>query len=256
MSPSPEPAPKGVKPLTAEQLLDLLNKDEPKSPSFDRVKEIMGKNYIGPEDYKEIFGVTDLGVAPSIPEWITPEILESECTITQDGRLVKETHRLVFIPATLDGEAHTIMTLKERAAKKCEELKRGMAFYDTDWYKDEPFANTKLLEGKWVLMPEAVLPGTLKLNFNQQEKIVKATTNYETIDALSLATVLMMNLLKNNRYLFRPGTWGWCNDEPSPKVGSGQRVFLGYFHAGGLLVNLHDVGHRLAHLGRAVLRNS
>ena len=56
----------GIRALTpAEANLLLSGGDQFREEHV--VRELLGKNFIGPEDYKSIFGVSDVGVVPPIP---------------------------------------------------------------------------------------------------------------------------------------------------------------------------------------------
>ncbi|MCB0317326.1 MAG: hypothetical protein KDD56_01115, partial [Bdellovibrionales bacterium] len=99
-------------PGASEQTTNLSNTSL--SQATLRLKTILGKNYFGAEDYQAIFrrGVDKV---PKIPASVTPELLNSKCPMAEDGRLIKDTHRLVLVPRLLGTDEFTIMWLKEHA---------------------------------------------------------------------------------------------------------------------------------------------
>ena len=222
------------------------------SASMSIIKTLMGKNYIGPEDYQNILGVINVGTVPPVPASVTPALLNQRCPITNDGKTIKETHHLVFVPTKLDGKDFTVNSLREMASKKGEALGRSTVFYSQDWYNDEPFAKQPLAAGEWILMPNRDLPETRSKNYSQQDEELKKYPDYKTPKAIEMLAGLVMHDLKNNERLY-PNFYGWCEDVPT-KVGSGRRVCVGFFGAFGLFVGRITVGHTLSDLGRAVLR--
>lgn len=241
----------GVGPLnvtSTEELLEMLSGKSMPSRREELIKEELGKNFIGAESYKEIFGLS-VEKAPEIPAKVTLELLNSECELTNDGRKVKETHRLVYVPSKIGDRDFTINSLKDLIT----EQDKGAVFYEQDkarWYDEEPFANESLTKGKWILMPIVDLPGTRDKTYDRQEPELLKYPEYHTAEALELATGLVMNYLKNNERLFSD-FYGFCKTLTS----SGLRVFLGDFLAVGLRVHGNDATRRGDNLGRAVLRN-
>jgi hypothetical protein len=238
------------------------------------VKEILGDHLIGPEAYKKIFGAKDLGEIPPIPAHITKELLSQKCYLTQDGSAkyistIAETHRLVFIPAKIDGDPFTIMRLANLAESAGAALGRPTMFQNTSWYKNESFANTAKKKGEWLLVPMTDLPNSRSKTYDEQNAQLQ---NYRDASTLGLVATLIMNeypdyrgastlelvtTLIMNDLILQPrrenigayyNHYGRCTDTSA----SGVRVCAGFFDARGLVVaGFGDF--RYDYLGRGVV---
>ena len=216
-------------------------------------QELLGAHFIGPEQYKEIFGVTDVGTVLPLPGSITAELLNQECPLVNDGTKIKDTHRLVFIPHALDGEPLTINSLRELAMDIGPKRFRGAMFPSSHWYAHEAFANTALSEGRWILMPMLRIPGTLGETYAAQDAILKKDfPDYHTATAFERVVGLVMNDLHvggdAGGYAYLTGS---CADVLTDEYGndSGRRVNIGNFQ--GSCLEISDNGL----FGRAALRN-
>jgi len=218
------------------------------------VRKVMGDHLIGPEAYKKVFGAKDLGEIPPIPAHITKELLSQECELSQDGRTIAETHRLLFIPAKIDGEALTIMHLAGLAEAAGKTLGRDKMFDSAERLKTEPFANTPKEKGEWLLIPMTDLPNSRSKTYDEQNAELKKYPDYRGASTLELVTTLIMNDLilqprrENIGAYYRNG--GRCTD----KSASGGRVCAGDFVADGLGVGCNYDVARYDDLGRAVVR--
>ena len=179
-------------------------------------RELLGAHYIGPESYQEIFGVKDVGSVPPIPAGVTAELLNAECPLAKDGRKIKDTHRLVFIPTALDGKKFTLWTLGNRAPEAQKKCGRGDLLQIFDKRNGYQFANKSLSKGGWILMPMLLIPGTLGKAVWEQEKILRRQfPDYHLASVLEMAAGLVMNDL-----CVRPGRrmgdysrhYGQCSD--------------------------------------------
>ena len=223
------------------------------------VKEILGDHLIGPEAYKKVFGVTDLGEIPPIPAHITKELLREECELTKDGRTknistIAETHRLVFIPSTIDGDPFTIMKLAGLAESAGAALGRPKMFYYTSEYKPQPFAHISKEKGEWVLVPMTDLPNSRSKTYDEQNAELKKYPDYRGASALELVTTLIMNDFVLQPRRENIGAYyrnvGRCTDAWA----FGERVDAGGFDAYGLCVDCNADDYRGDDLGRAVVR--
>ena len=107
----------------------------------------------GAEQWKKYFG--DVGQEPPLPANIH-EILNSPCPFIQ-GKKKEETHLLVLIPATLNGQPLTLKRLGALMKARDSKLKEGgyRYFNDNGNHIDTPFETSH-----WVLMTKDVIEGS------------------------------------------------------------------------------------------------
>jgi hypothetical protein len=167
---------------------------------------------------------------------------------------IAETHRLVFIPSTIDGDPFTIMKLAAIAESAGATLGRAEMFEDTSWYKNEPFANTSKAKGEWLLMPMTDLPNSINKNYGEQKAELQKYPDYRGATALELVTTLIMNDFVLQPRRENIGVWFDNWDRCTDMTSYGARVCAGGFRAGGLSVNDFDDADRSGGMGRAVVR--
>ncbi len=112
-----------------------------------RARAIMGKNFLGLEEVRRGFGFA------LDPEQFT-EIPFGEETL----QACKDTHVLVA------GSALSVNEVRKIASDD---------FYDTDWYKREPFANDKKVTVRWYLLRKEPVPESRSKTFAQQTALLK-----------------------------------------------------------------------------------
>jgi hypothetical protein len=119
------------------------------------VKAALGAHFLGTAEWKQGFGV-NVGAPPPIPEYITYELLNSDCPL-HPGNMIKDTHIFILIPKNVDNEPYTPLKL----ALLCNKHKgSGSSLicdkynFDT-WWKDERWASQSLTESEWVLIPKS-----------------------------------------------------------------------------------------------------
>ena len=222
---------------------------------LENIKTLMGKNFIGPEDYKDLLRAKDVGVIPPLPLAITEELLESPCPFLKDKK-IKETHLLVFVPNTINREDFTINSLRQLVADSEDKHRRERIFDDQSWYNDQEFAATPIVDGKWVLLPMSDLPNSRNKTNAERLEELKKYPDYQTAGALELTTALVMHELKNHQRKFAD-FYGWCEEltNEGRLAATGLRVDVGGFGGSGLYVG-HCGDERSSNIGRAVVRRS
>jgi hypothetical protein len=123
------------------------------SPPLAAVKKELGKNFLGPDEWKAQ-GI-DVGEVPPIPTSITKKLLESECPL-HPGEKIKDTHLLVLVPKTVNGEPYTAVKLDELCATR--KGSGDKLIYDgVDWataWKEKDWASTAQVQSECVLIPK------------------------------------------------------------------------------------------------------
>jgi hypothetical protein len=193
--------------------------------------------------WKQYFG--GVGAAPPLPTNIN-EVLNSSCPFWP-GKLVKDTHLLVLVPATVDGRPFTLNLLGDLVkSPKGGGSKTEYGCYD-DAVKEELGAQSPR-SSYWVLMTRDVLPGSRGKAYDAQEALVAAHASrlnlpYEMPDALSAATAILLHHARTGERLYTdaPCTYTRCQEKV---LGNEYPVVVGGFSSGGIDVHssyrVHD----------------
>lgn len=114
------------------------------------IRRLLGRNFLGAEQWGAQ-GI-DVGAIPPIPASITQELLESECPM-YPGRAIKDTHLLVLVPKTVNGEPYSARKLDEL----CAAWKGEGAAWITSFFawQSEPWASEPQASSEWVLIPDS-----------------------------------------------------------------------------------------------------
>ena len=229
--------------------------------AFREPLDVLGPNFLGVAAWKKI-GV-DVGEAPPLPKSLTLELLNSECPL-HPGEKIKDTHILVLVPKTVNGEPYTALKLDELCAQR---KGSGDQLIDstTEW-KEQAWAIAPQAQSEWVLIPKSDPdPERMRGKYGEEEgdkhhfrsKDIPAQQEvhndhykeYREVKAVELmTTVLLYDLTHKERLL--PYEYLRC-EEPNA---FGGRVCVGDFGANGLQVNVAYVVSAYGFIGRALAR--
>ena len=127
---------------------------------FQEAKEILGKDFLGPEAIKSAFGV-EMEEIPEIP--FSKEELEKAKELNQQ--------LVLYADKAPDGKPLTGEKLLELTDNKTSDGRN--LFYDTDWYKNEDFFTKEVPRAGWKLVSKETIPdSTSKKYVEQTETIV------------------------------------------------------------------------------------
>ena len=219
-------------------------------------RELLGKNFLGAEAWRKQ-GI-DAGVEPALPASITEELLNSECPL-HPGEKIKDTHLLVLVPKTVNGEPYTALKLDELCATR--KGSGDKLIYDgADWataWKEKDWASTAQVQSEWVLIPKSD-PDPKKVpadkhfrskNIAAQQKVHdEHYPEYREVKTLELMTAVLLYDLANKERL--APDYLRC-EEPNA---SGGRVCVGRFIAYGLEVSVGRDDNGGGRVGRALAR--
>jgi hypothetical protein len=236
----------------ASELRNLSPQDFCKRIDRPEVRELLGMNFLGSEAWSSQ-GV-EVGAEPRIPMTITKELLESECPF-HPGEKIKDTHVLMLVPETVNGEAYTAFKLDELSARWEQPEDRLL---DDDWlsWKSAVWATAPQTASEWVLIPKsdpepnAVAPERHFRDKNrvEQDEVHKLYPEYREAKALEVMTLaLMYYLVKKEKLL--PDHYLRCEDTDD----ACGRVCVGFFAHFGLQFNQDD-GFDNDITGRALAR--
>ena len=205
----------------------------------------------GARDWARYFG--EVGEEPFLPSDIG-EILDSPCPFWP-GKAVKDSHLLVLIPATVDGDPFSLNLLGELVRRPSSGgHPTGYQLYSS--IVQEAFGTQSPARSYWVLMTRDVLSGSRNATYTDQQALVTACAgetglSYELPNALEAATVILSYYVCSGERLYSdvPWTYTRCQelvDDQSP-------VIVGGFTPEGIDVDYYlDVYFR--HYGVAICR--
>ena len=230
---------KGLEPETAA----AAGVSASSSPPLAAVKRELGKNFLGPDEWKAQ-GI-EVGEPPPIPASITKKLLDSPCPL-HPGEKIKETHLLVLVPKTVNGEPYTAVKLDELCATR--KGSGNKLIYDcdgADWataWKKKDWANTAQVQSEWVLIPKSDPdPKKVPADKHFRSKDIAAQQNvhetyypeYREVKTVELMTAVLLHDLVNGDPRMLDG-WNYLRCvEPNA---SGGRFCVGNFDAVGLEV--------------------
>jgi hypothetical protein len=219
------------------------------------IPKLLGRNFLGAAEWQRGFQV-DVGVVPPIPKSITKELLESDCPL-HPGEKIKDTHILMLVPKTVNGEPYSAVKLGEL----CHGRKGsgGKLIYDgANSWKQESWAKAPQVESEWVLIPKSD-PDPKKVppdkhfrskSIAQQAEVHKCyAEDYREAKALEVMTAALLNDVVNGEPRMLDGYNYLRCVEPNA---SGGRVLVGGFDADGLRVYVLSDELDLGHGGRAL----
>jgi hypothetical protein len=212
------------------------------------VRDLMGNNFIGPEQYETVFRQRVEQV--KLPKGIL-EILNKDCPIYKDGKKVHETHKLTLVPMQIEGEDWTLSKLFDLIRSKGENI------INEDWIVKGKFTELSLKDlalfnpntekkGRYILLCDKVPEDTKNNQAGWKgtlKSFKKQYPNHRPGFSLELATGLLMHnrvseMLGVEETLFS-NEYGWCLDYL--KKGYDGRVSsvalaVGYFFSDSLAV--------------------
>jgi hypothetical protein len=179
------------------------------------VRELMGKNFIGPEEYFKVFG--QRVEQARLPKGIL-EVLHKDCPIYKDGKKVHETHKLTLVPMQIGGDAWTLSKLFDLIRLKGEKI-----LYE-DWIVKGKFTELSLKDlalfnsqteskGRYVLWCDKV-PEDTKGKDDWEGMLKAFKSQYPTHRpgfSLEIATGLLTYNRVTEEKLFSDD-YGWCLD--------------------------------------------
>ena len=209
--------------------------------SGDRDVRLPALRTLGEVEWKHYFG--DVGSAPDLPADMAT-ILDSPCPFWRD-QLVKDTHLLVLIPATVGGVPFTLTQLGELIKRPKNGGHRTKYSYYSNSVKSR-IGKESPPHSYWLLTTRDVLPGSRSAGYAHQKELVAGYASREGIpyvlpSVLEAATAMLLHYAREGERLFGNDPWTYtrCQEQ---EVVDGYPVVVGGFYSGGLDVcNYYDV---------------
>jgi hypothetical protein len=196
----------------------------------------------GAEEWCRYFG--EVEPTPPLPADIV-DTLNSACPFWP-GKVVKDTHLLVLIPAAVNGEPFSFNLLGELI-----QCPRGggypTKYDDYNSTVQKQFGAQSPARSYWVLMTRDVIEGSRNEDYSSQQALVAAHAKrtglaYELPGALEAATAILSHYVRSGERLYTDDPWTYTRCQAL--VNNRYPVVVGGFAFGGL-----DIGFNLGSVG-------
>jgi len=195
----------------------------------------------GPKEWFIYFGA-HLRNVPRLPPNIA-EILSSPCPFWPDKK-VHETHFLVLIPETVNGQPFTLKNLGELVQKPLQGNSTKYRCFDLGEYTD-PAAPPS----HWVLMTRNVIEGSRNKYYPDQQTLLsqKSRGVYAVPNILDVTVCIFMEYVRSGTRLYsdRPWTFTRCQE----KYDANWQLCVGGFALDGLDVYCNGVDNEYSYVG-------
>ncbi len=245
-----------------EQALDTAKKEglipEGKETNieFGEAREIFGKDFLGPEAIKSVYGVE-----------LTPDELQEVEDIPftrEELEQAKQLGMMLVLRVPRLGEGQTERPLTIDSTRELfsggdtlgdPKKKKERMFYSkkgAGWYDAEKFATQDTPKLGWGLVMKSVLPDSLSKTWEQQEEVLKKWAKDNNIDPslvkrrtpVEIAYDTLIYYGENKESLLAD-EYDWTDMQSS----GGRSVYVGDFDSVGLSVNRHSRGSAGSRLG-------
>ena len=183
----------------------------------------------GPKDWNRYFG--DVGEAPPLPPDIMG-ILRSPCPYWE-GRIIANTHLLVLIPQTVNGQPFTLDLLGE-IIKAPKGGGHSAKYYRASFVLNE-LGDRGITSSYWALITKDVIPNSRSKTYTEQQALLEDP--YAVPGALEIATGILMHYTQTVERLYSDNTNTFTRCQETTNNNS--RVVVGSFGPSGL--NVFDV---------------
>ncbi|MBS0616345.1 MAG: hypothetical protein JSR58_07340 [Verrucomicrobia bacterium] len=181
----------------------------------------------GKKAWNTYFG--DVGEVDSIPEELV-RALEEPCPFTQ-GKRVKETHIVCWIPEKINGTCLSIKSLKQLVTKPLQgnasEIRR------IQWPSKEERSSVTITRGHWILVTKTILKDSENQSYDEQKKRLESYHDYQMPSVLSFSVALFTHYARTGElfYGLHPSIYTRCQENAD-----GLAVCAGAFGTIGLCI--------------------
>lgn len=192
----------------------------------------------------------DVGEEPPLPAYIDT-LLCSPCPFWP-GKQVKDTHLLVLIPRTVNGQPFTLKRLVDLVKTPLGGGQATQIDGCRSWLDAvQAHASNPAPASHWVLMPKYALPKSPGKTYDVQRAAVNALdAAYEVGHLLDAVTCVLLNRVRTGEFLFAEEP-DWMRVQEKTQ---GYRLVFGAFSGLGLRIYGALDGNANAYVGLAILR--
>jgi hypothetical protein len=188
----------------------------------------------GALQWKEFLGA-DVGQEPPLPVDIG-KILTSKCPFSSDGRIVAETHLLMLMPVTINGEPLNFASLDRLFKSKFPEFGDQTIYPILDLPQN---ATVECDKSRWVLMTRDLIRGTRDKSYKRQASLLqeKGGGKYVFPPVLFASICILLEYARSNGRvcLFGESPWSFTRCE---EAFDGSHVVVGSIGKKGLMVEI------------------
>ena len=201
----------------------------------------------GKEKWLKFLNV-DVGLEPPLPADIY-RILSGPCPF-QLGKTIAQTHILVLVPETINGQPLTLKLLGEL-------VQRFLPGSQAGYYKYSYFGqyNTETLNGpsRWVLMTNDVIPGSRSVDYEAQKQLLSSTV-YKVPPLIKASVAILMDYISNRKMNFNRTKDSWTYTRCQETSQLGWQMVVGGLSPAGLRILSFSSSDDDARLGLAGFR--
>jgi len=199
----------------------------------EKIKKIMGKNFIGPEELKKIS--SKLNIAD--PAKYGKQIPKLPISLDFLKKHSKDYILILGMPKNKQGQKLTINNLRLNFGYNPQ--KSEPCFYNQDWYLKEKFAKDTTLQFKWYLVKKTIdkntrgkNPGIISKNLKNKEVFPSAV--------LTAFTFFAYHLLNHGEILWKHD-FIWCSDKDknNDKIYTGRYIDPKKINKNGFNIHRH-----------------
>jgi hypothetical protein len=184
----------------------------------------------GPKEWFIYFGA-HLRNVPRLPSNIA-EILNSPC-LFWNKKKVHETHLLVLVPQTFNGQPLTLKTLAQLVKKPLQGFATQYSYLDLGKYTDHPAVRPS----HWVMMTRHLIEGSRSQSYKDQQTLLsqKGHGVYEVPTLFDATVCIFMEYVRSGALLYgdKPRTYTRCQE----MYNADWQLCVGCFSLGGLHVD-------------------
>jgi hypothetical protein len=236
--------------IVSENLHKLHALEEKTSPAVEpqRLATPVPAMAFGAAEWRKYFG--DVGVEPPLPPNIE-QILSRPCPFTSTSRwnpfgsakTIRETHLLVLVPQTVNGQPLTLQSLGELVKWPLQGPASKYRYFDLGAYADRPASRSR-----WALITRTVVEGSRNKSYKDQQAVLadysqQANMPYVVPKVLDTTVAIFMEHVRTGTKLYgeNPGTYTRCQE----KHNADWQLVVGSFSASGPYVynGIYDHEH-------------
>jgi hypothetical protein len=195
---------------------------------MEHINTFSHEKAFGPREWFIHFG-THLKNVPRLPSDIA-EILASDCPFWPSKK-VHETHLLVLVPQTVNGQPLNLKTLGELVKKPLT----GSATKYRGFYLGE-YTDLAAPPSHWVLMTRDVIEGSRNKSFQDQQTLSQKSHGVYAVPTLLDATVsIFLEHIRSGAWLYGDSPWTYTRCQE--KYNADWQLCVGGFAPGGLRID-------------------